>query len=727
VTLPGVRLAASLAILCAARAADAGVVHGVVVGAQAPIAGATVMSARGEIVVTDNDGKFALDAEGELVVSAPGFVSRSVPVAPRIVIELHDDAGEIIEVTGRAPDEAKPLSYQLTADEIRILPGAGNDILRAAQALPGVARIPFGFGGLVLRGTSPRDSAVYLDGVEVPIAFHFGGITSFYPSAGLQDLTLTAGGFGVEYGRAEGGLVTLTTREPRTDAYRVAGSIGLLDSGVMAEGPLLGGGVMIGVRRSYFDTVVSPFVGDDVPLPSYWDAQVRTSFGHWRPEVFLSIDRVSNRASGAPGQPEGVSLTSMFVRVAAPYLRQWGPLTLHIVPWLGTNRLELEDINDGRAETFARPVYPAGVRADLTRDYAWGDLRGGLDADGGYLSHTQVGFSGVGEGPAQTNGSSELAWADLAGWVETRLKVDGDRFAVKPGLRVEAYGLTGEVVVDPRINIHQRLAEHVTLRQALGRFHQPPTPGDVDRHDGNPSLDSSYFDQASLGVDAERGSWQVSVTGFFEYGRHIGVREPRPTEIAEPNLGGLGPTFQLLLEKQLGFSIYRKDVGRARSAGLELLVKRHVGRWFGMLAYTLSISQRTDDPQYTDGWRPFELDQRHNFNAAASVALSRWRLGARVQVVSGDPYSPTDPNDPPRQIPWGGTLPLFFQLDVRADRRWHRGWGDVNFYVDIQNVTNYYNVEGRNWGSDEAHPYGTELDVPGLPIVPFIGVELIPD
>ena len=44
-----------------------------------------------------------------------------------------------------------------------------------------MARIPYSFGGLVLRGTSPRDTAVFLDGIEVPIAFHFGGVTSFYP------------------------------------------------------------------------------------------------------------------------------------------------------------------------------------------------------------------------------------------------------------------------------------------------------------------------------------------------------------------------------------------------------------------------------------------------------------------------------------------------------------------------------------------------------------------
>ena len=145
-----------------------------------------------------------------------------------------------------------------------------------------------------------------------------------------------------------------------------------------------------------------------------------------------------------------------------------------------------------------------------------------------------------------------------------------------------------------------------------------------------------------------------------------------------------------------------------------------------MLAYTLSISQRTDDPRFDNGWRPFELDQRHNLNAAGSVMLTHWRLGARVQLVSGNPYSPTDLADPPRQIPWGGTLPMFFQLDVRADRVWHRAWGDINLYFDVQNVTNRRNVEGREYGYDDAHPNGADLDVPGLPIIPFIGVDFIP-
>ncbi|HEU0035490.1 MAG TPA: TonB-dependent receptor [Kofleriaceae bacterium] len=725
-----------------AIAAPARSVRGVVVreGTPTPIANASVLAERGEIAITDVDGFFTLTVgaeERELTVAATGYATRTIRVADGVMrIELSPSSGsEVIEVTGKAPEETKPLSYQLTVDEIRTIPGAGNDILRAATVLPGVARIPFSFGGLVLRGTSPRDTAIFLDGIEVPIAFHFGGITSFYPSGMLDDLTVTAGGFDASYGHASGGIVTLTTREPRTDRWRLGGSIGLFDSSIQAEGPWQGGGMVVGLRRSYFDTIAAPFVEDDIPLPSYWDFQIRTTWGDPRkrgrisPMIFGSIDRVAS---------DEVSLTSMFVRAAVAYSRQWGPTTLRVVPWAGLNVLQLVDKGDPEdvdrvEQKFSRPLYPGGVRGELVRDYAWGHVRGGLDLQGGYLATTQIGVEGDDDfGGGDLDGTSTLSWADLAAFGELRWKLDGERFAIKPGVRVERYGLTGELVVDPRLNIHQQLTERVTLRQAIGRFHEPPTPGDVDPIDGNPNLDSSYTDQLSLGVDAELAAEILaSITGFYNDGQRLGVevRNPRPgSEPIEPNLGGLGPTFQLLLEKQLGFAIYRDNLGRARSYGLEVLLKRNVGRWFTLLSYTLAKSERTDDPRVLVGWRPFELDQRHNLQLAASVKLTHWRLGARLQFVTGNPYSPErlPPGSvgPPIVDPYGGRLPAFFSLDLRADRTWRRCWGDLVFYIDVQNATNRRNVEGRELEFD--NDGGHETDIRGLPIIPFLGLEFRP-
>jgi hypothetical protein len=72
------------------------------------------------------------------------------------------------------------------------------------------------------------------------------------------------------------------------------------------------------------------------------------------------------------------------------------------------------------------------------------------------------------------------------------------------------------------------------------------------------------------------------------------------------------------------------------------------------------------------------------------------------------------------QAPWSGRLPAYVSLDLRADRRWKKCWGELVFYVDVQNPTNHDNVEGRD------HDGTRDEDIPGLPIIPFLGVEFVP-
>ena len=496
------------------------------------------------------------------------------------------------------------------------------------------------------------------------------------------------------------------------------------------------------MRRSYFDIVAIAFAPDTVPLPSYWDSQIRGSFGdperggRWSPMLFMAFDTVSITSAGQAGHEDETSMSSLILRGAVPYLRQWGPLTLHVVPWFGADSLSFKSVTNNVAESFERPTYPAGLRADLTREMTWGELRGGLDTEGGHLSHFESGLGQPGDILQQMNGTTTESWIDVALWGETQFKLPGDRIAVKPSVRLERYGLTDEVVVDPRLGLHERLTDSLTLRETVGRYHQPPTAGDVDPNGGTPGLQSSYVDQAALGLDGDLDNgWSGSITGYYNDGHNIGIRNT-PDAGDFSDLGGLGPTFELLLEKQLGLAFPRDAVGRAKDYGVELLIRRQTPRWFGMIAYTLSQAQRTE---YTFdanrditglGWQPFALDERHNLNVVGSVKLSTWRVGARIQAVSGVPYTPSPITqigvDPPPVPPFSASLPWFFQLDLRADRRWHRCWGDVNLYIDIQNATNRANIEGREPGVDGNHPIGPDKDIPGLPIAPFIGVEFLP-
>jgi hypothetical protein len=641
-------------------------------------------------------------------------------IAMRVARVAADDTAphpaEVIEVSGTAPDQAAPQHYELTPDEIRGLPGAANDVLRGAQALPGVARIPFSFGGLALRGASPRDTGVVMDGIELPLAFHFGGVTSVVPSDMLASLAITSSNADVSYGRMQGGVVTLTTRDPRTDRWRVSGSIGVFDSGVSAEGPLPGnGGLLVGVRRSYLEAVAGPFLSDSYALPAYWDAQIRTAWGDSR-----GAGRIAPMFVGAVDTLDaGNQLSSAFVRVAVPYLRSRGATTLAITPWLGWSRLDFSAATNATTESFSRPVYRAGLRAELVEDTAWGDLRGGTELNATYFSRLQAGFDDP-AGPQLADGDTSRGWGDAAVFGEMRWQIAGGPLTVRPGVRVEHYGLTGEIVVDPRLSISQELGAGVVVREALGRYHQPPLAADLDPTNGNPELRSSYADQASLGLDATLPEQiAASITGFYRMAHDLDVPVgDSPGLLSAFNTRGLGPTLELLLESELGIPSYRENLGRARSYGLELSAKRSAGRWFGLLSYTLARAERTDDPRLGVGWRPFELDQRHNLQLVGSARFGkeRWRAGLRLQVVSGNPYTPMALGS--WQAPDSANLPVYASLDLRIDRTWYRSWGDVSAFLDLHNVTNRANVEARTVD----RVTGSNIDTYGLPILPFIGV-----
>ena len=60
----------------------------------------------------------------------------------------------------------------------RSVPGTQGDVLKVVENLPGVARAAAGSGALVVWGSAPQDTRVYVDGVHVPRLYHDGGYRS---------------------------------------------------------------------------------------------------------------------------------------------------------------------------------------------------------------------------------------------------------------------------------------------------------------------------------------------------------------------------------------------------------------------------------------------------------------------------------------------------------------------------------------------------------------------
>ncbi len=733
--------------------ATAGVVHAqsavirgkVVDEAGAPVAGATVL--RGDASsVTDADGVFSIAGAGDITVIAEGFDSTSTRARRGVVVRLARASGEVIEVTGKAPEESKPLAYTMSAKDVATTPGAMNDALRAITILPAAARIPFSFGGIVLRGMSPRDSSVFIDGVEIPLAFHFGGITGVFPTQVLEDMRVVPSGFDVSMGRTQGGVVELTTRRPRRDAYRVGGEVSLLHSAVYGEGPLVGNGAfLVSLRRSYFDLLLRPFLDANDPLPSYTDGQLRAVWGEpgkrgqLTAYLFGSLDRIANSSDAAkPNDPYAqgeVAANLGFIRTGAIYKRKIGRSLYTVSPSLGTNIFTLYSKDYGGTDQatildLGRRWYLYGVRGEWLRDDPGGFWRAGVDVSGGYLGRVNQKLYQDDVGSDVPVPRNTVLWGDAAVFVETRRSWFGDKFSLRPGLRLDRFGLGEQWALDPRINAHVTLSPVTTLRASVGRFHQPPSAAHFDEFADNLSAKSSYVDQVSLALEASpQEGLLASVTGFFHEGKQtlvdIAAKSIRET------VGGLDLVFRELLEEQLGLYGYQDNVGRLRTYGIETAMRYDTPRYRVLANFAWSRAKRRYEPALAEGWVPYPLDQPLRLNLLAATTARKWNFGTRLTVVSGNPQAVVPEGtvyDPAvgEPEPVLQRLPTFWQLDLRIDRTWPKEWGAVTLFFDIQNITNHRNVEYRD--SFPEGPGGTYRyeDVRGLPIIPYVGVEFAP-
>jgi hypothetical protein len=658
--------------------------------------------------------------------------------------EVPDADAEVIEVSGKAPEESKALEYKMSAKDIATTPGAMNDALRAITILPAAARIPFSFGGVVLRGMSPRDSSIFIDGVEIPLAFHFGGITGVFPTQALEDMRVVPSGFDVSMGRTQGGVVELTTRMPRGDAYRIGGEASLLHSLASAEGPIWGkGAFLLTLRRSYFDVLARPFLSVNDPLPSYSDGQFRAVWGEpgkrgqLSTYVIGSLDRVANSEDAAKPNDENsdghVAANLGFVRAGAIYKRKLGKHLYTVAPMVGTNILSMYTKDYPYMETkpdildVSRRWYLFGGRGEWLRDDAGGFIRAGLDVSGGYLGRVaQYNDDDVGDDlPLPRN---TVLWGDAAAFIETRRHWHDDKVSVRPGIRVDRFGLGEQWALDPRVNAHLTLSPTSTLRASLGRFHQPPSAAHFDEFADNLKAKSSYVDQATLGVEIEpEKGVQASVTGFFHEGKKTLV------DIKDKNIRPAGLdldlVFKELLEDQLGLYAYQDNIGRQRSYGVETAVRLDRASYRAMANFSWSRSKRRYEPAVSHSWLPYGLDQPLRLNLLFATTAYRWNFGSRLTVVSGNPINIVpegtvwqDEMEPKTELQ---RLPTFWQLDLRIDRTWEKETTDVTLFFDLQNVTNHRNIEYRDSYPDMNNIYRYE-NVRGLPIIPYVGVEIRP-
>jgi TonB-dependent Receptor Plug Domain len=617
----------------------------------------------------------------------------------------------------------------ITTEEIKNLPGTQGDALKSIQNFPGIARAPLGIGLLVIRGSDPTDSAVFLAEHEIPQLFHFGGITSVFNSDVLEKIDFIPGNFDARYGDAIGGVIDVKTRAGRRDGYHGYVDSDLFDTGVLAEGPVGKGSFVLAGRRSYIDVLLPAVIPDDAGLdiavaPRYYDYQALFDYpvskGTLSAKVFGSDDRTrlvaANPNDVEPTDRDQFETALSFHRADLAYRRQDGPWDMLVTP-----SFRYDDIGAGAGGLFRFRLQSYGVsgRAEL-----------------GYRANPHV-YWMVGAqllgGTLQIDAESVPVPTPGAGSTESRFRLTssdrffspslystfvlslGDRFTLYPSVRLTQYTLIfQQIMVDPRLRFLWQVGDQTSIKGGVGLYSQSPDFPEWNPRFGNPRVrpEQALHTSLAVGRDFARDI-RVEVTGFYKY----------LWDLATPS-----QDLVLREEGEVGLENFAsKGVGRIY--GGELFVRKALTRnVFGWLSYTLSKSERKVDP--SEDFRLFDLDQTHILTLIGVYRLPKgWQVGARFRLVSGNPFTPvtgaTYDAGNGEYIPIAGAynsarVPTFHQLDLRVDKKFTWKRVSLTTYVDVQNVYNRQNAEFVNY----AYDYSAYDNIPSLPIIPSVGVRL---
>jgi TonB family protein len=635
------------------------------------------------------------------------------------------DAGALAveEVTVKGEKPPREVTKRtLEQREMSRIPGTNGDALRSLQNLPGVARPP-GFAGLlIIRGSAPQDTNVFVDGALIPLVYHFGGLSSVIPTEMLEKIDFYPGNFSAQYGRVMGGIVDVGVRDPKKDG-KIHGlaQVDLIDARLLAEGPVFdtGWNFLVGGRRSYVDVWLKPVLtasGAGVSTaPVYYDYQAVlqkdiSKTQNFRVFLFGSDDRldilIKSVNASEPSLAGGISAHTGFWRLQGRYKNKFTDTTeLKIMGAVGQDFLDFT-IGDNFFKLTSEVITS---RVELSQKLAQGlILNTGLDLlyqpyriDVRLPAPPRPGeppsgplFSRPPLNAADTDAIYRPAMyseLELVPWKGGR---------IVPGMRVDYAKDTRSWDVSPRFSARQDLTQspRTTLKGGVGVFAQPPQPQETNPVFGKVGLVSNRALHYGLGVEREVSrNVEVSFEGFYKQLDHL----------VTPTAG---------------------NIGTGRAFGLETLLRyKPDERFFGWLAYTLSRSVRRDSPSEPE--RLARFDQTHILTVLGSYRLGGgWEIGARYRLVSGSLYTPNQygfydenagANLPLQQYPsFGSRLPLFHQLDVRVDKIWKFKRWALSAYLDVQNVYNQGNVEGVSYNYD----YTRSTFATGLPFLPSLGI-----
>lgn len=590
---------------------------------------------------------------------------------------------EEVRVVGKRQELGKT---SLGMTEIRQLPGAFGDAFRAIEVLPGVTPILSGLPYFFVRGAPPGNTGYYIDGVRVPLLFHFGIAQSVIHPGLVDRVDFYAGGYPARFGRFSGGIISGETIAP---AHRLRGeaNIRLLDSGALIEAPIGDKSEVLAAGRYGYPGLLLRAFAPEARL-DYWDYQVRgsTAVSHQSrlTAFFFGSHDFLGQVNKRTGEVEGTTIR--FHRADLRLDHEISRDTkLRLAATLGFDETAVETSRIRDLMAAVRVQWQSRINETLT-------LRGGADAifdryDVLTQTEQRADQSEVGVGNVPSRGEvTQGVWMDAVWKVLPR-------YELVPGLRVDYFANDGSLVnatslglpgsaawgVDPRLASRLRVTPSLTLVSTAGIAHQPPSlPGTIPGFQPG-QLKSGLQRAVQLGQGAE-----ISLPLDLTFSPTVFVHNylNMTDAVTTCDIGGG--------RRQDGAEGCINQRVRGRSYGFEMILRRPITKRLStFVSYTLSRSTR-EAHDLLGGASvteiPAEFDRTHVLNVIGSYDLGRgWRAGARFFYYTGRPYSnrllgvDVPPLNSRRFDP-------FFRLDWRVEKRWR-----INDHTHVSFIIEWLN------------------------------------
>lgn len=584
----------------------------------------------------------------DIVASYVGFETYTARIAGNTNTSLSillDEAKVLKEVVVKANKNEIQTRTQMSMIDLPIqtiksLPAflGEPDIMKAIQMLPGVQAGSEGSSGLYIRGGSPDQNLILLDGVPVYNASHLFGFFSVFNADAIRNVEVIKGGFPARYGGRLSSVIDINMKEGDKSQIHGEGGIGLIASRLTLEGPIKKdkSSFMVSGRRTYVDVLARPFLDKNNTAGYYFydlNGKVNFTLGK-KDHLYLSGYFGNDKFSfyNKEGDPTSTTEFSGGIR--------WGNIT-------GVSRWNHEFTPKlfGNLTTYysqykfvvdvASNSNNSGTKDDMSLQYTSGihDYAAKYDLDFfpnpnhliksgiGIVSHVYTpGVSSThinsGSTKIDTNlGATPIHGTEMDAYIEDDLKITS-KLKVNLGLHLAGFAVRNEFYpsLQPRLAARYLINEKLSTKASFVQMNQYI----------NLLTNSSIGLPTDLWVPStDKIPPQLSrqIAAGFAYTYKYGI---------EVSLEGYYKTMDNVIEYKEGSSFFNSstswedkvEVGKGVSYGAELFIQKKTGKFTGMLGYTLSWTNRTFANLNNGETYPYRYDRRNDLKIAGVYALN---------------------------------------------------------------------------------------------------------